>query len=146
MSERQPRRRKPGLVSSSWIRPEKRHAIYDRDGGLCVWCGRVPDDFTLDHLFPRGHRCRDNDPRRLVTSCRTCNLTRRSISVATWLRQIRAQGFPLEPILRRLRVVRYVPINRRAGARALVAYRLHMNPPLQPLPDDFAGAVDGVPF
>jgi hypothetical protein len=140
------RRRKPGRTSSAWIRPAKRHAIYERDGLVCVWCGHVPDDFTLDHLFPRGSRFRDNDPRRLVTSCRTCNLSRKSMSVATWLRHIRAQGYDLAPVMRRLRVVRHVPINRAAGRRGLLAYRARMNPPMLPLPDDFVGAVGGVPF
>lgn len=143
--------RRPGLRSSAWIRPEKRHAIYVRDGHVCVWCGQVPDEYQLDHLFPRGHRLRarerrPNSTRWLVTSCRSCNSARQNLSVAAWLRRIRDQGFDLGPVLRRLTVARYVPINRRAGARALAAWRDAENAPPPPLPADCAFAVDGIPY
>jgi len=117
------RRRSPGKRSSAWIRPEKRWAIYERDGFRCVWCGQEPDQLTLDHLFHRRHRCRDNEARRLVTSCVHCNLSRKDLGVADTLRNIRAQGFDVEATLRRLRTARWVPVNRRAGARALAAAR-----------------------
>lgn len=108
---------------SSWIRPETRYAIYERDGFLCVWCGQTPDSLTLDHLFPRAHRCRDNDPRRLVTSCVHCNTSRKDHGVGDTLRSIRDRGFDVHATLRRLRTARWVPINRRAGARALTEAR-----------------------
>ena len=64
----------------NWIRPDKRLAIYLRDGFRCVYCGESlrdsdPATATLDHLIPR---CEggDNDETNLVTACRSCNSTR----------------------------------------------------------------------
>src|SRR5204862_18217 len=96
-----------------------------------------------DHLFPRGHRCRDNDARRLVTACRTCNTSRRHTSVASWLRVLRGLGHDLVPILRRLAIARYVPINRRAGARARQEERDILLRPLPPLDPDAVGVANG---
>lgn len=63
-----------------WIRPEKRLAIYLRDGFACLYCGSdlrgsVASDVTLDHLLPRSAGG-TNDPTNLITACRTCNCTR----------------------------------------------------------------------
>lgn len=63
-----------------WIRPERRLAIYIRDGFSCLYCGedlrgRDNCDVTLDHLVPR---CMDGDNRNhnLVTACKSCNSAR----------------------------------------------------------------------
>jgi 5-methylcytosine-specific restriction endonuclease McrA len=66
--------------SSSWIRREKRLAIYIRDRFQCCYCGkdlrRAPArQVTLDHLDPRcngGH----NAPTNLITACLRCNSAR----------------------------------------------------------------------
>lgn len=70
---------------SRWIRPEKRAALYERDGWECAYCGRGPRDkrnpkqasvvLTLDHLVPRVQGG-DNDAHNLVTACKTCNSSR----------------------------------------------------------------------
>lgn len=73
------------LNGGKWIRPEKRAAIYERDGWECAYCGRGPCDkrnrqqaaviLTLDHLIPRsegGANSADN----LVTACLRCNSSR----------------------------------------------------------------------
>lgn len=68
------------LKSGSWIRQEKRLAIYLRDRFLCVYCLRDlhdadPFDITLDHIKTRsngGH----NDANNLITACRSCNSAR----------------------------------------------------------------------
>jgi len=108
-----------------------------RDDFRCVWCGEQPpkDELTLDHLFSRGHRCRDNAPRRLVTACVTCNVSRKHLRLAEWLRRLRREGVDLGPVLRRLAIARHLPPNRRAGDRALAAYRAELAapPPTPPL-------------
>lgn len=67
---------------SKWIRPEKRLALYIRDGFACMCCGRdlreaKPHEINLDHL-----RCRckggTNHASNLVTVCERCNKSRQS--------------------------------------------------------------------
>lgn len=65
---------------SKWIRPEKRLAIYIRDGFACAYCGTdlrtaAPEDVTLDHLRCRVHGG-NNEAGNLVTACRACNSSR----------------------------------------------------------------------
>ena len=72
--------------SGQWIRTAKRAAIYERDGWECVYCGRGPRDvrrmsqavviLSLDHLTPRSQGG-TNDARNLITSCISCNSSRR---------------------------------------------------------------------
>lgn len=63
----------------NWIRPEKRLALYLRDGLACSWCGRGVEEeditLTLDHLRPVS-RGGGNGASNLVTSCRRCNSAR----------------------------------------------------------------------
>lgn len=61
-----------------WIRPEKRLAIYLRDGLVCVYCGEGVEDgasLTLDHLklYSEGG---SNNRLNLVTCCLVCNVLR----------------------------------------------------------------------
>jgi hypothetical protein len=58
----------------NWIRPEKRLAIYLRDGMACCYCGLSIEQgikLTLDHLvaYSKGGS-------NLVTCCSTCNSAR----------------------------------------------------------------------
>lgn len=62
-----------------WIRPEKRKAIYLRDGLECVYCGDS-DRLTLDHICPRV-KGGNNGARNLVTACLSCNSSRQDRSV-----------------------------------------------------------------
>lgn len=58
--------------------PELRDAIIERDGGCCVYCGRVLDSDTpestpaIDHLKPRCQGGTDA-PDNLAACCRSCN-------------------------------------------------------------------------
>lgn len=79
MTARERHNSRPGRTSS-WIRRDKRLAIYLRDGIACVYCGTDlrdarPHDMGLDHLQPR---CKggSNEASNLVTACRTCNSSR----------------------------------------------------------------------
>lgn len=63
---------------TNWIRPEKRLAIYLRDGLACCYCGEsIEDDakLTLDHLRPCSGGG-SNTPTNLVTCCHRCNSSR----------------------------------------------------------------------
>jgi len=73
----------PHQPTGTWIRSEKRLAIYLRDEFACAYCGRdlhdaAPADITLDHL-----ECRQdggaNHETNLVTACRSCNCARKSL-------------------------------------------------------------------
>lgn len=81
------------LHGSHWIRPEKRAALYERDGWECVYCGRGPRAarrmrlaqvvLTLDHLTPRSVGG-DNSVANLVTACVSCNSSRGDRPVADY--------------------------------------------------------------
>jgi len=71
--------------SSSWIRKERRLAIYIRDGFSCCYCGSdlrnvVPAAMGLDHLEDLvnggGHKGGNHKSTNLVTVCRSCNSSR----------------------------------------------------------------------
>lgn len=73
--------------SSSWIRREKRVAIYIRDGFTCMYCGAdlrdaPPHRMGLDHLVPQSNPRCTNHERNLVTACVTCNSARQDKPVA----------------------------------------------------------------
>lgn len=100
--------RHPAASGGKWIRPNKRLAIYLRDGLACVYCGTsVEDDdcggLTLDHVRPHskgGSNAADN----LVTACRRCNSARQARSVREFA--IRVAGYLLtdaDDICRRVR-------------------------------------------
>jgi len=62
----------------NWIAPQKRLAIYLRDGCACAYCGDALEtgaELTLDHLdaiHAPGHHGQGN----LITACRRCNSAR----------------------------------------------------------------------
>lgn len=103
------KKRKPGRVSGAWIRTEKRARVYARDQYRCVWCGHDPYDrggFTLDHLFPRRSRYRDNHARRIVTACHACNCERGETRLSDWLRILSGRLIDHEALAARLRRAR----------------------------------------
>ena len=70
---------------SKWIRPEKRLAIYLRDGFCCAYCNKdlhreSSFQITLDHLQPRSHGG-NNEHTNLVTACRRCNSKRQDTDI-----------------------------------------------------------------
>lgn len=86
---RQPRggkrgKRQPGVPHKGVkIRPDKRLAIYLRDGLRCMYCDEDllakwlenPESVHLDHVLPRSKRGKDS-PVNLITTCQHCNLSR----------------------------------------------------------------------
>lgn len=70
------RRRYKGVT----MRPDKRLAIYLRDGFRCLYClqdlhGADPADITLDHLKPHVDGGTNHES-NLITACRGCNCSR----------------------------------------------------------------------
>ena len=141
------RKRANGKRSGAWIRPGKRWAIYLRDAWTCIWCGCAlqPGEGNLDHLFPRGHLCRDNHERRIVTACVTCNTSRKAQRIGDWLRILKDRGVLLSGVLARLRGVRYGTLDRAAGQAAREAYRASLCGPLALEYDPFELFPEGIP-
>ena len=72
---------------SSWIRSDKRLAIYLRDGLACVYCGRTLEQgaaLTLDHVLA-SHHGGQNTTSNLVTACLSCNSAKQDLTLADWL-------------------------------------------------------------
>lgn len=69
-----------GGQGRNWLRPEKRLALYLRDGLACCYCGATLESgahLTLDHLRPRS-RGGSHEASNLVTACGRCNSSRGS--------------------------------------------------------------------
>lgn len=90
---------------SKWIRPNKRLAIYLRDGLCCAYCGSTVEDgatLTLDHVLA----CElggDNHESNLVTACLSCNSAKRDLPLRAWYTHLRDEGVDTSSIGRRIR-------------------------------------------
>ena len=75
---------------SKWIRPEKRLAIYLRDGMACAYCGATVEGtkkpLSLDHLIPCS-KGGGNHEGNLITCCLKCNSRRGDMDLSDWLTQ-----------------------------------------------------------
>lgn len=109
----------------NWIRPEKRLAIYLRDGLACCYCGASVEHgvkLTLDHLTPYA-KGGTNESFNLVTACNVCNSTRGKRAWRTF-----AKVASLLNGLKDDAVVRYIDNTRRrvldvTSAKALIEAR-----------------------
>jgi hypothetical protein len=69
--------------------------ILDRDGGACVWCGRLFEGLvaaTTEHLVPKikgGPSWLENE----VAACRRCNGLRGHRTLGDWLDECRRRGW-----------------------------------------------------
>lgn len=108
------------VAGSKWIRPEKRVAIYLRDGYACAYCGSE-SRLSLDHLRPR-EVGGSHDATNLVTSCVPCNSARRDLSMRSWLQVLRDRGVDTSTMARRIRQLSARKLNMPA-AKALLAAR-----------------------
>lgn len=86
--------------SSAWLRPERRLALYIRDGFRCLACHQdlreaKPADVTLDHLLSKSEYDALSEETReefgsvhashnLVTMCRSCNSARKDTPWTQW--------------------------------------------------------------
>lgn len=74
----------PARNGSKWIRPNKRAAIYARDGFQCVYCGSQ-SKLSLDHVKPT----KNNTPSNLVTCCISCNSAKQRVTSRAWYQLLR---------------------------------------------------------
>ena len=111
----------------NWIRPEKRLAIYLRDGLACVWCGATIEDgviLTLDHLKPYS-KGGSHEASNLVTCCGRCNSSRGTRAVAAFARAVASylnHGVKAADVLRHVRATSKRVIDVKA-AKAMIAKR-----------------------
>ena len=80
-------------ASGSWIRQDKRLAIYLRDLCTCVYCGRkvIPGvDATLGHVVPRVSGGTNHET-NLVTACLSCNSAKGALTLRQWYKHLRVQ-------------------------------------------------------
>lgn len=109
---------------SKWIRPEKRLAIYHRDGFACIYCGATAESgaaLSLDHVTPRelgGSHHADN----LVTCCVPCNSSKQDEGMRGWFQALRDRGIDTAKLARRIRSATSRPLDIEAG-KALRAAR-----------------------
>jgi hypothetical protein len=71
-------------------------ALIERDGTVCVWCGREPwrRDLTAEHLMPRSRGGRTS-PENLTVACRPCNKRRGTRPVVAFARAQIDAGAPV---------------------------------------------------
>lgn len=90
---------------SKWIRPEKRLAIYARDGFACVYCKCPADEhempLTLDHVTPR-ELGGSNKANNLVTACWTCNSTKQEYNARRFFAMLRDRGVDTRNLSKRI--------------------------------------------
>ena len=106
---------------AKWIRPEKRLAIYSRDGFACAYCGARSEDgaqLTLDHLVSV-ERGGENHESNLVTCCMKCNAAKGAKSIRAWYDYLRGLGHDTAVIQRRVRRLAKRKIDKREGKRLL---------------------------
>jgi len=112
-------------MSSSWIRQDKRNAIYLRDGCACVFCGAAMDDpgtvLTLDHLQAR-NLGGSNEATNLVTACLSCNSSKQDLPMRDWYRALADRGVDVSELPKKIRRHTRRAINLKA-ARQLIAAR-----------------------
>lgn len=80
----------PAKSGSKWIRPERRLALYLRDGLACCYCGEGLEQgaqLTLDHCQAHS-KGGSNASSSLITACRRCNSSRGARPVATFARTV----------------------------------------------------------
>jgi len=119
----------------NWIRPEKRLALYLRDGLACCYCGASVEQgirLTLDHLRPYANGG-TNNATNLVTCCSTCNSSRGKRS---WREFAQAAANYLDHGITGKEIVEHIEKTRRhqlgtAIARQLLARRGNFSSVLQ---------------
>lgn len=72
---------------SHWLRPEKRLAVFLRDGFACIYCEDSAENgasLTLDHLIARADGG-SNHASNLITSCLSCNARKGNVPWYTYV-------------------------------------------------------------
>lgn len=105
---------------SKWIRPDKRLAIYMRDGWRCVYCKKnlrsvKPKYRTLDHVTPVA-RGGSNAETNLVTACKACNDAKKDTTVGAFCVARRLDFIKVQT---RVDVQRAQPLDRKLAKQIL---------------------------
>ena len=106
---------------SKWCRPERRLALYLRDGFACIYCGVNADDgaaLSLDHVLPR-ELGGSNKGENLVTACVSCNSAKRNLVNREWFAMLRDKGIDTTSLSKRIRAATKRPVDLDAGKRLL---------------------------
>lgn len=113
----------------NWLKPEKRLAIYLRDGLACAYCGQGLEEgvrLTLDHLTPHSATDKpDNSASNLVTACVSCNSSRGNRELKSFCKAVAGylnHGIAGRDILEHIRVTTRRELDV-AGAKAMIARR-----------------------
>lgn len=108
---------------SKWITPEKRLALYARDGFCCVFCGARAEDgvqLTLDHVLA----CElggTNAAENLVTACLSCNSAKQDKTMREWFAALRDKGVSTDGLSARVRTQTAKKYDLAEGKRLLAA-------------------------
>jgi hypothetical protein len=68
--------------NTSW--QSLRKFVFDRDGGICVYCGSTA--LAIDHIIPRNLGGKDEST-NLVASCKSCNSSKGTKMPYEWFRE-----------------------------------------------------------
>ena len=111
----------------NFVRPEKRLALYLRDGLACAYCGEGIEDgakLTLDHLLPYSHGG-GNTAENIVTCCHKCNSSRGARDWREFAHRVAGylnHGITGEQIIAHIEATIHRTLDR-AAAKGLIAAR-----------------------
>jgi hypothetical protein len=133
------------FMPSPKIDPLLSATVKCRDGGQCVYCGRViiggditDVELSIDHIVPRvwwGARPNLDHPGNLASCCDPCNSLKGTMDEVRFAAMVDAhkaslgleyaylQGVTGEAILARVRVARTTPVDFTAGQKALATIK-----------------------
>jgi HNH endonuclease len=112
---------------AKWIRPEKRLAVYHRDGFACAYCGTALEDgarLSLDHVLPR-ELGGTHEATNLVTCCVSCNSARQDLPLRSWLAVLRDGGVDTTGLAKTIRRLTNTPLDITTGKALLAARKGH---------------------
>jgi 5-methylcytosine-specific restriction endonuclease McrA len=113
----------PNAHGSKWIRPEKRLAIYARDGFACIYCGETAEEghgLSLDHVIPR-EMGGTHEAENLVTACVSCNSMKRDVDNRRFFEMLRDKGIDTTNLSRRIRNALARKLDMAEGKKLLAA-------------------------
>lgn len=107
----------------NWIKPDRRMAIYRRDGNRCACCkargGPHGYGLTVDHIEPSAGGGQNTDS-NLITMCNRCNSVKQDTPMKKFLKSFLApRGYDVAAIEKRIKKQAETPIDREEGKKLL---------------------------
>lgn len=107
----------------NWIKPDRRLAIYRRDGNRCACCGARggPHGYglTVDHIEPSAGGGQNSDS-NLLTMCNRCNSVKQDKPLKKFLKDfLGPRGHDVAAIEKRIKKQVEQPIDRKEGKKLL---------------------------